>query len=230
METEAGQFAHALGYTAQFATRAHICFLQTPEMSMKFSASDWHITCNFRPVHRLRDEESRMKNLNRNLFGCLCLSLALQGCSSSPDPAKVAGDIAKAQADGQKLIADARANYEKVVAANNKNVVDAQVDTKNAPAQSMEPASSATPGGTSMAPASSDVANARNEASNKIAEAQFAFDKATAEAQRNVALAQCESQTGNAQKACNETAKAKYDADVASAKSRHDAAQHSAAN
>lgn len=173
-----------------------------------------------------------MKNLQRNLLGSLCMCLALQACTPNPDPAKVAGDVAKAQADGQKLIADARANLQKVAAENNKNIVDAQVDARNAPPSTtaVTPGSSATPATTvTPTPATNDVAAARNDANDKIADAQLALDKATAEAMRNVSQAQCGLQAGDMQKGCNETAKAKYDADVAAAKSRRDSLQHPAA-
>ena len=63
----------------------------------------------------------------------LSATLALQACNKGPDPAKVQADVAKAQADGQKKIADAQADLDKVVAKNRKTMADTDAD---APGQS----------------------------------------------------------------------------------------------
>src|SRR3569832_588419 len=63
------------------------------------------------------------RNLSYLIAGILCAGV-LQGCNQNQvDPAKVQADVTKAQADGQKMIVDAQAKLDKVVAANNKDIV-----------------------------------------------------------------------------------------------------------
>lgn len=137
------------------------------------------------------------------------------------DPGKVQGDIAKAQADGQKVIVDAQAKLDQLNALTNKNVVDAQVDARATNASNAMVA----------ATQNADAAAALTHSNEKIADAQYAVDMAKAEAASNVAQAQCEAQTGNAAKVCRVTAKTTYDADIGVAKSKSDAAHsHSPGN
>ena len=42
----------------------------------------------------------------------LAAAALLQACNQGPDPAKVQGDVIKAQADGQKMIVDAQAKLD----------------------------------------------------------------------------------------------------------------------
>jgi hypothetical protein len=147
-------------------------------------------------------------NTLRNLSLAVVIAGALlQGCSQAPDLNKVRADVAKAQAEGQKLIIDAQANMDKVMAENNKNVVGTQADASTS----------------NSAPATDDanIAKAKKDAANKLADAQYDVDKARAEAAYKVADANCEAQTGDAGKSCKENAKATYDSSVAAAKAKN---------
>ncbi|MEO8802311.1 MAG: hypothetical protein ABI304_13155 [Rudaea sp.] len=154
------------------------------------------------------------KHLGYVVAGVLSLML-LQGCTEQVDPAKIQADVTKAQADGQKLIVDAQAKLDQVVAANNKDIVGSQADAQRAAAT--DP--SAPP------PAADEaVAKARQHAAVMVADAQLEVDKAKAEAPYNVAVAQCGSQLSDAKKTCESQAKATYDLAVAAAKTKHDQA------
>ncbi|HET8940897.1 MAG TPA: hypothetical protein VFN13_02810 [Rudaea sp.] len=159
------------------------------------------------------------------------VAVSLQGCKQRPDPAKVQADIIKAQANGQKAIADARANMDKVIAQNRKDLVDARVDAqmdhasgdetarnRQSPAANLENPSAV------ASPVSAAVARARKGATDSTADAQYELDKAKAEADYNVALARCESRVGTALDACKETAKSRYDSDITAARHRNDSA------
>lgn len=152
----------------------------------------------------------------------LAAAFALNGCGGA-DPAQVQADIDKAQAAGQKMVADAQAKLDRVAAENRKDVVDAQADVNlaaaHADAARPETAPIATPAAP-VAKAGAKVADARSDARKKSLDAQYDLDKARAEANYNVAVAHCGSQRGLAEKACKETAKAVYDGNLASAKAR----------
>jgi hypothetical protein len=142
----------------------------------------------------------------------LAATLATGACSQGPDLNKVRDEVTKAQADGAKKVADAKANFDKINAEVNKDVTDAKVDTREKTDQD----------------AGKDIAKARVDGSEKLADARYEIDKAKADASYNVALAQCEGQSGVANKSCKETAKATYDSTVAAAKAARDAMHKSA--
>lgn len=157
------------------------------------------------------------KYLGYVVAGALSLML-LQGCTQQVDLAKVQANVTKAQADGQKLIVDAQANLDQVVAANNKDIVGVQADAQREADTSPDADASA---------ANEAITKARQHAATLVADAQLEVDKAKAQAPYNVAVAQCESQLGDAKKTCELHAKATYDLAVAEAKAKHDAALRS---
>lgn len=154
-----------------------------------------------------------MRNHRISFIALLAGATLLQACDRTPDQTKVQGDVAKAQAEGQKLIVDAQAKLDQVAAKNNQEVVNAQVDARaeNEKNQPVTP------------PADNDVTKARKEASDNMADAQFNLDKAKSEAAYNVAKVQCEAQTGDAEKACVDGANARKEAAIADAKAKADA-------
>jgi hypothetical protein len=154
-----------------------------------------------------------MSNHRMSFIITLAATALLQACNQGPDPAKVQGDVTKAQADGQKMIVDAQAKLDQVNAQANKEVVNAQVDANAAAAK--DPA--ATP------PPENAVADTRKDANLDVADAQYNLEKVKAEAAYNVAKAQCEAQTGDSGKTCNDNAKSRYDGAVNDAKAKNDA-------
>ncbi len=159
-----------------------------------------------------------MINYRTSLFAALAATALLQACSQSsgPDQTKVQGNVAKAQADGQKIVVDAQAKLEQVNAQNNKDMVNTQVDAHADDASKAKAAAAASN--------DNDVAKARIEANGKVDDARYEVEKAKAEAANNVAQAQCAAQTGAAEKSCKDKAKETYDSAVATAKSRNEAA------
>jgi len=159
-------------------------------------------------------QEIVMNNRCLSFVAVLAGAALLGACNQNPDPAKIQADVTKAQAAGQKNIADAQANLDKVNAQNTKDMVNAQVDAR-APAADNQPTNPS---------AAQDMSNAHTQANGKTADAQYDLDKARAKAAEEVAEAKCEAQTGSAEDACNAAAKSQYDAAVAQAKSINDAA------
>jgi len=153
-------------------------------------------------------------------------ALALAACTQAPDPAQVQRDVEKAQAEGQKKIADAQANLDKVNAENRKDIVETRVDNAAAAANNanITPSATAEPGTPANANASKELADAREKAAKKTADAQFGVDKASAEAKYDVAFARCKAQTGSAEKSCKDSAKITYDTEINQAKARENAA------
>ena len=123
--------------------------------------------------------------------------------------AKVAADIAKAEAEAQKKVADAKADFEKVSAESRRDVDVAQADADQAAAKA--------------APSSTDVTQAETDRRKKLNEAHYKYDLATYDANLLVAKAKCGGMVGDAKKSCEEAAQAKREADVAAAKARLDA-------
>ena len=154
-----------------------------------------------------------MRNHRVSFITLLVAAALLQACDRAPDQAKVQGDVAKAQADGQKMIVDAQAKLDQVAAKNNKEVVNAQVDARADNANNPP----------TTTPADNDVAKARKEANEDMADAQYNLEKAKGEAAHNVAKAQCEAQTGDDEKACKDSAKVRYESAIAEAKAKADA-------
>ena len=150
-----------------------------------------------------------MRNYRQIFAAALIASVVLaSGCG--PDPAKVAADIAKAEAEAQKKVADAKADFDKVSAESRKDVDVAQADTNEAAAKAR--------------PSPADVPKAEADARKKLDQAQYKYDVATYDANLMVAKAKCGGMVGDAKKSCEDAAQAKYDADVAAAKARLDAA------
>lgn len=156
-----------------------------------------------------------MKIANTRSLAILIVGALLQACTQAPDPATVRGDVAKAQAAGQKKLVDAQANLDQVNAQSNKDVVDAQVDAR---------AKTATQAQTAAADAT-ELAKTRADSSRKISDAQYAVDKALAQSDNVVALARCESQTGNAATSCVASANAALDVALTAAKVKNAAAR-----
>ena len=155
------------------------------------------------------DNKEQVMNTYRNCaLAAIIVVALLQGCSQAPDPNKVRADVAKAQADGQKLIVDAQAKMDKVMAENNKNVVNTQADASTS--------------NNAQATDDANMAKVRTQAANQLADAQYDVDKARAEAAYKVADANCGAQTGDAAKSCHDSAKATYDSSVAAAKAKND--------
>jgi len=178
------------------------------------------------------------------IAGCVA-GFGLQACNNSAaDPAKVAAEVQKAEAEGEKKIVEAQAKLEKVAAENKKDIVvaraDARIDavddaaTKSADTarfeagktdakqpEAIEPAAP---------PADENVTKTRVAAMGKVADAQFGVDKAKAEAAYGVTLARCKGQSSESmQEVCRDGAQKTLSSAVASAKARNDAARRRAA-
>ena len=185
------------------------------------------------------------------LAGCIA-GLGLQACNNNAaDPAKVAAEVQKAQAEGEKKIVEAQARLEQVAAENKKDVVVAQADARiDAADDSAAKAADDTarkadakkgdarktdakiPDIAPTAPPASDenIAKARITAMQKIADAQYGVDKAKAEAAYGVTLARCKGQSSESmQEVCRDGAQKALSSSVASAKARSDAARRRAA-
>jgi hypothetical protein len=168
---------------------------------------------------------------------------ALYGCNRS-DTAQVQADIAKTQAEAEKLVADAQARYDKIKADTRQSVAQARSEAaaQLSPPPALEPA--AKPGArakgktaaqsvaaTALPPPaepevdSEEVAAARAVAIRKTAEAKLELDKARAEANYRIALAHCASQSALGAKSCKKTAKAVYETDLATLKAHRGGAQ-----
>src|SRR6185295_3634695 len=64
------------------------------------------------------------------IAGCVA-GFGLQACNNSAaDPAKVAAEVQKAEAEGEKKIVEAQAKLEKVAAENKKDIVVARADAR----------------------------------------------------------------------------------------------------
>jgi hypothetical protein len=152
-------------------------------------------------------------------------ALVLAGCTQAPDQAQVQRDVEKAQAEGQKKVADAQAKLDQVNAENRKDIVETRVDA-SAPANNPNttPSATAEPGTPANASANKDVANAQDKAAKKAADAQYDVDKARAEAQYDVAVARCKAQTGSSEKSCKDSAKNAYDQQINQAKAKDNSA------
>ena len=136
---------------------------------------------------------------------------SLVACNRAPDLDRVHEDIAKAQADGRKQVADAQANFDKVVENSRRNVVNAEAEREQA--------------GATNASADGNVAKVRNDAGERLATAQYNLERAKAEASYNVAKAQCEAHVGGTAKSCQESAKAAYELQMTAAKSKNEQAR-----
>src|SRR5471030_783402 len=124
-----------------------------------------------RSINHGRPKETVIMNNGTSFIITLAASALLQACNQSPDPAKVQGDVTKAQADGQKMIVDAQAKLDQVNAQANKEVVNAQVDANAANAAN---ATNPPPPATA---ADNDVAKARKDANEDVVDAQFNLEK-----------------------------------------------------
>jgi hypothetical protein len=133
---------------------------------------------------------------------------------------KVQRDVAKAQADGDKMVVDAQAYLELVNAQYNSDVVDARVR-----ARAYDPRNAST-----AATNNSDARRLRAEAKKQMADAMYGVDKAKAEASYSVAKAQCEAHAGAASNSCRVDATANYDSEMAAAKARKDGTHRQVAN
>jgi len=180
------------------------------------------------------------------IAAALVAALGLQACAKQVDQAKVAADVQKAQAEGEKKIVDAQAKLEQVNAANNKDIVSAQADAQVDAAKAADNAApvpapadaktaktaaarapAAKPDVDAAPPPVNDesVAKARVAAQAKVADAQYGVEKAKAEAAYDVTMARCDGQTSDDMQAvCRGGAKAALDKAVATAKARKDAA------
>jgi hypothetical protein len=128
-------------------------------------------------------------------------AITVGACDRAPDPAKVSENVARAQAAGQKRVADAQQRLDQV--------------TRDIAA----------------VPASDTAASRENAAANdKIADARYGVDKAQAEANYDVARAQCGGQAGEAQKTCEDSARAAYDSSLAAAKAKNEQARKRSAS
>lgn len=170
------------------------------------------------------------------VFACA----ALYGCNRS-DSAQTQADVARAQAEAEKVVADAQARYDKITAESKQEVAQARAEAaaQNAPAPAPEPpakpgakpargkaaadsvADIAAPPPAEPQVDSEDLARARAAQIRKTAEAKFELDKARAEANYKVALAHCASQSALGEKSCKKTAKEVYDTELATLKARH---------
>jgi regulator of protease activity HflC (stomatin/prohibitin superfamily) len=110
-------------------------------------------------------------------------ALLLTACTKSETPAEVARDVEKAQADGQREVADARADVQQANADADKQVADAIADR--------DP---------------DDVARQAYDANQKFDEGKSKIVIAQAEADHKVAVQKCEGLEGSAQKDCKDTA------------------------
>lgn len=155
-------------------------------------------------------------------------TLVLAACTQAPDQAQVQRDVEKAQAEGQKKVADAKAKLDQVNAENRKEIVETRVDAASDAAKSANatPAQNAEPGTPANASANNDIANAQDKAAKKAADAQYGVDKASAEARYDVAVARCKAQIGSAEKSCKDSAKNTYDSEIKQAKAKDNANQH----
>jgi hypothetical protein len=184
------------------------------------------------------------------LAGCIA-GLGLQACSNNAaDPAKVAAEVQKAQAEGEKKIVEAQAKLEQVAAENKKDVVVAQADARiDAASDAAKAADDAARKGeakkgearktdakmpdiapTTPPPSDESIAKARVAATQKIADAQYVVDKAKAEAAYGVTLARCKGQSSESMQAvCRDGAEKTLSSTVANAKARSDAARRRAA-
>ena len=171
------------------------------------------------------------------IAGCVA-GFGLQACNNSAaDPATVAAEVQKAQAEGEKKIVEAQAKLEKVAAENKKDVVvaraDARIDAVNDTAtKSGDTANAKQPEAIepTAPPADDNVTKTRIAAMGKVADAQFGVDKAKAEATYGVTLARCKGQASESMQAvCRDGAQKTLSSAVASAKARNDAARRRAA-
>ncbi len=148
---------------------------------------------------------------HRSISAVLLLGSIVLAAGCGPDPAKVAADVAKAEAEAQKKVADAKADFEKVSAEGRKDVDVAQADADQATAKGR--------------PSPADVPQAAAAARKKLDQAQYKYDLATYDADLMVARAKCGGMVGDARKSCQEAAQAKREADAAAAKARLDASR-----
>jgi hypothetical protein len=138
----------------------------------------------------------------------LASALLQQACSQNMGPLKFQDDVAKVQAAGEKMVAEAQANLDLVYAQNNSEIVNARLHAR---AHDPRNASSAS---TNNAAAR----QLRAEAMQKIADAQYEVDKARAQARYNVAKAQCDAHATLAPKSCTDEATSSYGSAMAAAR------------
>ena len=170
--------------------------------------------------------------MNRHITAIFIAAVAagalLQGCSHAPDPAKVKADVAKAQAEGRKTIADAQANLDKVNAQNNEDIVDAKVDARSdtangAPANDADTPTSSSAPSAPVPPASEAVAKARTEAIQLLTPGTT-WTRQKPKPPTTWHWRAAKRRPATLIEACKKSAKDKYDVDVAAAKFRNDAA------
>ena len=107
----------------------------------------------------------------------------LTACNKSETPAEVARDVEKAQAEGQREVADARADVQQANADADKQVADAIADHDD-----------------------DDVAEQAHDANATFDKGNSKIVIAQAEAHHKVAVEKCDALEGEAQKDCKDNA------------------------
>jgi hypothetical protein len=117
------------------------------------------------------------------LCALVAAAFALSACNKSETPAEVQQDVAKAEAEGQRDVADASADAKEANAAADKNVADAIADHD-----------------------AEDVAEQAHDANETADEGKAKIRIAQAEAAHKVAVEKCDALTGAQQKECKDDA------------------------
>jgi hypothetical protein len=117
------------------------------------------------------------------LCALVAAAFAMTACNKSETPAEVQHDVAKAQAEGERDVADARADAKEAQADADKNVADAVADHDD-----------------------DDVAAQAHDANETADEGKSRIMIAKAEAAHKVAVEKCDALTGAPQKECKDDA------------------------
>jgi predicted lipid-binding transport protein (Tim44 family) len=115
-------------------------------------------------------------------------AFVLTACNKAETPAEVARDVEKAQADGQREVADARADVQQANADADKQVADAIADHDG-----------------------DDVARQAHDANETFDKGKSKIVLAQAEADHKVATEKCDGLEGPAQRDCKDSADKAFD-------------------